>query len=61
MFPEIKAQGYNQFGKKLIVYTSSAGHYSIVKTAMALGLGSDNVVKVPCDDEGRMRIDDLGM
>ncbi|CAG8463253.1 6639_t:CDS:2 [Paraglomus brasilianum] len=59
MFPEIKAQGYNQFGKKLIVYTSSAGHYSIVKTAMALGLGSDNVVKVPCDDEGRMRIDDL--
>ncbi|RIA86864.1 pyridoxal phosphate-dependent transferase [Glomus cerebriforme] len=59
MFPEIKTKGYCNFGKKLIVFTSSGGHYSIEKTGMALGLGIDNIVKVPCDDQGRMRTDEL--
>jgi glutamate/tyrosine decarboxylase-like PLP-dependent enzyme len=60
MFPEIKTKGYYNFGKKLMVFTSSAGHYSIEKTSMVLGLGIDNVIKVSCDDQGRMRPDELG-
>jgi glutamate/tyrosine decarboxylase-like PLP-dependent enzyme len=60
MFPEIRSQGYCNFGKRLIVYTSTAGHYSIDKTAMALGIGLDNVIKVLCDDEGKMIPDELG-
>ncbi|CAG8696015.1 7549_t:CDS:2 [Gigaspora margarita] len=59
MFPEIKTKGYHAFGKKLMVFTSISGHYSIDKTAMTLGLGIDNVIKVPCDDQGRMRTDEL--
>src|SRR5688572_11287291 len=61
MFPEIKTKGYYNFGKRLMVFTSSGGHYSIEKSAMTLGLGIDNVIKVPCDDQGRMRHDELGM
>lgn len=60
MFPEIKTKGYCNFGKKLTVFTSSSGHYSVEKTGMALGLGLDNIIKVPCDDQGRMRPDELG-
>jgi glutamate decarboxylase len=60
MFPEIKTNGYYNFGKKLIVFTSSAGHYSVEKTGMTIGLGFDNIIKVPCDDQGRMRPDELG-
>ncbi|CAG8672863.1 15562_t:CDS:2, partial [Cetraspora pellucida] len=59
MFPEIKTKGYRAFGKKLLVFTSVAGHYSVEKTAIALGLGTDGVIKVPCDDQGRMRTDEL--
>ncbi|RHZ75738.1 hypothetical protein Glove_209g169 [Diversispora epigaea] len=59
MFPETKTKGYFNFGKRLLVFTSSAGHYSIEKTAMTLGLGTDNVIKVPCDKKGRMRVDEL--
>ena len=29
------------------------GHYSFEKTSMALGLGNDNVIKVPCDGQGK--------
>ncbi|CAG8733073.1 9050_t:CDS:2, partial [Racocetra persica] len=59
MFPEIKTKGYHGFGKKLLVFTSVAGHYSVEKTAIALGLGIDSVIKVPSDDQGRMRTDEL--
>ncbi|KAG9299605.1 hypothetical protein G9A89_020776 [Geosiphon pyriformis] len=61
LFPEIKTKGYCAFGKRLTVFTSSAAHYSIQKTAMALGLGSENVIIVSCDEEGRMKTDELGM
>ncbi|CAG8609975.1 4461_t:CDS:2, partial [Scutellospora calospora] len=59
MFPEIKTKGYHAFRKKLMVFTSIAGHYSVEKTAMTLGLGIDSVIKVSCDDQGRMRTDEL--
>ena len=47
--PELKTSGL--FGSKpLVVFTSAEFHYSISKGANWLGLGLDNVVKIPTDD-----------
>ena len=43
----------------LRVYSSTHAHSSVDKSAMTLGIGSDNVVHVECDDEFRMRPDAL--
>ncbi|CAG8485123.1 3385_t:CDS:2 [Paraglomus occultum] len=59
MFPEIKTQGYSSFKNNLVVFTSENGHYSVDKTAMTLGIGTDNIIKVPCDNNGRMSPGDL--
>lgn len=67
MFPTIKRKGYfprplnpsANYGK-LKIFTSTHSHYSIDKAAQALGLGLENVIKVPVDDVGRMRVDELG-
>src|SRR6185369_16495086 len=60
LYPEFKTKGYFGFNKKLMIFTSNQGHYSIEKTAMALGLGTGSVIKVPCDDQGRMNAYELG-
>jgi len=39
---------------RLVLYTSREAHSSIDKAAIALGIGSDNVRKVPVDTEFRM-------
>ena len=41
----------------LRVYCSEHAHSSVDKGALTLGLGLDNVVKIPTDDEFRMRSD----
>lgn len=54
LFPMIKAEGYfprpycpsSEYGK-LMVFTSQHSHYSIDKSAQVLGLGTNNIVKVP--------------
>ena len=61
LYPEFRTKGYFGFNKKLMIFTSNQGHYSIEKTAMALGLGIENVIKVPCDDQGKMKVNELGM
>jgi aromatic-L-amino-acid decarboxylase len=43
----------------LVVYTSEQSHSSIEKGAIAVGIGQDNVRKVPVDTEFRMRPDAL--
>jgi aromatic-L-amino-acid decarboxylase len=43
----------------LVVYTSEQAHSSIEKGAIAVGIGQDNVRKVPVDAEFRMRADAL--
>ncbi|KAG0003600.1 hypothetical protein BGZ80_005767 [Entomortierella chlamydospora] len=56
---ELEKQGYyirpsaSTYGK-LIVFTSSAGHYSLEKSAVIMGLGTENVVGVPYDSYGAM-------
>ena len=43
----------------LVLYTSDQSHSSIEKGAIAVGVGQQNVRKVPSDSEFRMRPDDL--
>ncbi|KAF9188684.1 hypothetical protein BGZ50_001195 [Haplosporangium sp. Z 11] len=61
---ELRRQGYDDqflnrqsragtYGK-LIAFTSSAGHYSLEKSAVIMGMGSENIVGVPCDSNGVM-------
>jgi glutamate decarboxylase len=42
------------------MFTSSHSHYSIEKAAMVLGIGTNQVIQVECDAQGRMLPDALG-
>lgn len=58
LFPETKESGsYN--GPKLAIFASSHCHYSITKSAIMLGLGSQSVFKVEVDSEGAMSVRSL--
>lgn len=46
MFPEIKKLGVSWLDKPLTCLTSEDSHYSILKAAHWLGIGTDNVYKV---------------
>ncbi|MAH90991.1 MAG: glutamate decarboxylase [Euryarchaeota archaeon] len=46
-------------GEKLVCFVSAESHYSVLMAANVLGIGFDNVIKVPCDEDGRMRCDKL--
>jgi glutamate decarboxylase len=67
LFPSIKDTGYlprpfnpsAEYGK-LKIFTSQHSHYSIDKAAQVMGLGVDNIVKVPIDQDGKMQIAALG-
>jgi aromatic-L-amino-acid decarboxylase len=50
--PESRTKGT---ARGLVVYTSEQAHSSIEKGAIAVGIGQDNVRKVPVDAEFRMR------
>lgn len=45
--------------KNLVCFVSEESHYSVLMAANVLGIGFDNVIKVACDDDGRMRCDKL--
>jgi aromatic-L-amino-acid decarboxylase len=57
-----KAPGWGSEGSRgtpLRVYVSEEGHFSNAKAAGLLGIGSDNVVNVPMDDQLRMNAEAL--
>ncbi|XP_033758274.1 glutamate decarboxylase 1-like [Pecten maximus] len=57
-FPDIKTKGL--VGKpQMIVFTSTHSHFSMKKSASLLGLGTEAVVYVDCDSNGRMLPEDL--
>jgi glutamate decarboxylase len=65
---ELELQGYrvylgpaasSTYGK-LIAFTSSAGHYSLQKAGAVMGLGTENIVGVPCDSYGAIIPSELG-
>ncbi|XP_076324642.1 glutamate decarboxylase-like [Tachypleus tridentatus] len=53
MFPNYKTQGLKCL-PQLVIFTSDHSHYSIKGTGMITGLGTDNVIPVPCDNRGKM-------
>ncbi|XP_074655320.1 cysteine sulfinic acid decarboxylase-like isoform X2 [Tubulanus polymorphus] len=57
-YPEIKRHGSNGL-PHLCIFTSVSSHYSIGKGASFLGIGSDHVIKIPIDENGRMIVSEL--
>ncbi|MDQ7017751.1 MAG: pyridoxal-dependent decarboxylase [Robiginitomaculum sp.] len=56
--PNAKRDGL--FGTSpLVAFVNAEAHYSMDKAVNLLGIGTDNLVKVPVDDHGRMRLDAL--
>ena len=55
--PDYKAKGAQ--GRTLVAYVSNQAHYSAEKAMHLLGLGTDNLVKVASNTEGRLRPDAL--
>ncbi|KAI1289556.1 Glutamate decarboxylase [Halotydeus destructor] len=53
MFPEYKTKGLRGL-PQLVLFTSEHSHYSTKGGGVVSGLGTDNVVEVPCDERGRM-------
>uniref|UniRef100_A0A665VL61 Zgc:163121 n=1 Tax=Echeneis naucrates TaxID=173247 RepID=A0A665VL61_ECHNA len=48
-YPEVKTKGMGAL-PRLALFTSEHSHYSVKKSAAVLGLGSENVVVVKCDE-----------
>jgi glutamate/tyrosine decarboxylase-like PLP-dependent enzyme len=44
---------------RLVAFTSEQSHFSLERSMALAGLGRDSLVKVPCDEGGRMRPDAL--
>jgi len=45
--------------RRSCVFASVESHHSIQRACAVLGLGRDALIKIPCDSQGRMRIDAL--
>ncbi|MEL7369736.1 MAG: aminotransferase class V-fold PLP-dependent enzyme [Myxococcota bacterium] len=58
--PELKQKGLTS-GPRFSVFVSEAAHYSFLKGAAALGLGTDALIRVATDEIGRMDVDALRM
>ncbi|CAL8343415.1 unnamed protein product [Merluccius merluccius] len=52
-YPEVKTKGMSAL-PRLALFTSEHSHYSVRKSAAVLGMGSDSVQVVPCDESGKM-------
>ena len=61
--PELQIRERGMAGRtdlpRLRVYTSAHSHSSVDKAVLTLGIGHENVVHIPTDDEFRMRVDAL--
>ncbi|KAL6262929.1 hypothetical protein P5V15_005717 [Pogonomyrmex californicus] len=57
--PQVKKSGLCSLNLPLACFTSEDSHYSILKAANWLGIGTDHVYKVKTDEFGRMKVDDL--
>lgn len=51
-YPESKTQG--MMGRKLIAYVSDQAHYSNQRAANLLGIGTDNLISIASDDQGKI-------
>ena len=53
MIPTSTHNGFD--GREMVIFVSEEAHYSVLMAANVLGIGHRNVIKVSCDDEGRMK------
>ena len=53
MIPTSTHNGFD--GREMVIFVSEEAHYSVLMAANVLGSGHRNVIKVSCDDEGRMK------
>ena len=49
-----KTEGLHGYSKQLVAFTSAESHYCFERSGLLLGLGTENVIKVPVDDCGIM-------
>ncbi|MBF0312649.1 MAG: glutamate decarboxylase [Oligoflexia bacterium] len=56
LLAKCKGAGLRQ---RLLLFVSASAHYSFERAANTLGIGTNNVIKVATDDEGRMIPEDL--
>ncbi|HEX4595047.1 MAG TPA: pyridoxal-dependent decarboxylase [Bryobacteraceae bacterium] len=54
---DFRRDGLQAGRARLVLYTSEEAHRSVEKNAVILGLGLDNVRKIPVDSAFRMRVD----
>ncbi len=64
IFPGIRragiAEAYRHYGySRSVIIVSKRGHYSIDKVARTLGIGDDNVIKIPVDSKNKIDINKL--
>ncbi|KAM3556710.1 hypothetical protein ARSEF4850_005405 [Beauveria asiatica] len=58
LYPDTRDKGSE--GRRFVVFTSAASHYSVEKAAVACGMGAASCVGVPTDRDGRMCAAALG-
>uniref|UniRef100_A0A674IHS5 Glutamate decarboxylase 2 n=1 Tax=Terrapene triunguis TaxID=2587831 RepID=A0A674IHS5_9SAUR len=58
MFPEVKEKGMAAI-PRLVAFTSEHSHFSVKKGAAALGIGTDSVILIRCDERGKIIPSDL--
>lgn len=56
---DVRRHGLSELSGMPVVYASAQGHSSVDKAMMLMGLGRDNLRKVPVDADFRMRVDAL--
>ncbi|CAG9766225.1 unnamed protein product [Ceutorhynchus assimilis] len=54
MFPNYKEKGIATIQGQLVMFTSDQSHYSVKSCASICGLGTDNCVMVPSDEQGKL-------
>ena len=52
MVPSSTQTGIN--GQTMVAFVSSEAHYSVLMSANVIGIGHQNLIKVACDEHGRM-------
>lgn len=57
--PDLKKKGLYGLEKPLVVFTSGDSHYSLMKSAHWIGIGTDNLIKIKTDDKGKMLTNEL--
>lgn len=57
--PELKQKGLFGLSDPLVVFTSEESHYSFIKSAHWMGIGTDNLITIKTDDKGRMIPEEL--